>query len=155
MSCLRQKPVLDFQTNAKIFLHYPWTGPVVWKPHFDGHYATDAIFPMEPFDLLQQGKYNKVSVIIGANKYEGIFNYIGYLLGMCKIEEVERRWDALGPLILFHRSLDETMQKDIKMARMVKRYYFKNKPISQETVSAFIDLMGDHTFFGGIEIMIQ
>ncbi len=155
LSCLREKPVLDFPMHMPIFFHYPWTGPNVWKPYWDGYYARDPLFPKEPFALLEQGDYARVPIIIGANRNEGILNVIGYLRGISKLDDVERRWDSLGPLILFHRSLDETMPEDVKMARSIKRHYFGHSPVCYETLKNFINLMGDHTFYGGIEIMIQ
>ncbi len=104
---------------------------------------------------MEQGEYHKVPVIIGANRNEGILNIVGYLRGISKLDEVEKRWNSLGPLILFHRSLDETMPEDVKLAKSVKRYYFDQNPVSYETLKNFINLMGDHTFYGGIEYMIQ
>ncbi len=97
-------PVLKLAENMPIFFHYPWTGPNVWKPHRDGHFAKDSVLPDEPYRLLRAGRFHKtVPLIIGANSDEGILNVIGYLNGQSKLDEVEERWEQLGPLILFHR----------------------------------------------------
>lgn len=99
--------MLKLAESMPIFFHYPWTGPSVWKPHRDGHYAAgsgvDSVLPDEPYRLLRSGRFHRVPLIIGANSDEGILNVIGYLNGQSKLDEVEERWDQLGPLILFHR----------------------------------------------------
>ena len=105
LTCMRNKPVLDFAHKTTIFFHYPWTGPNVWKPYYDGYYLSKwyPVFPDDPYLLLEKGLYQRVPTIIGANRNEGVLNIIGYLKGISKLEEVEKNWDSLGPLILFHR----------------------------------------------------
>ncbi len=157
LECMKNVSTAEMVSRAEIFLHYPWTGPIVWKPCMDGRYLTkDPLFPAEPRTLLETGDYHKVPLIIGANSNEGVFNLIGYLANLCNISDVEERWDSLGPLILFHRSLDETMPEDVKLARSIKRYYFGSEgKISVDTMGNFMRMMGDSTFYGGIELFLQ
>ena len=84
---------------------------------------------------------------------EGAFNIVGYMKGVISFEEVNRRWDELGPLILFHRSLDETSEEDIKLASEVKSFYFGEEDISDQDdiVRQFIKMMGDSFFYTGID----
>ena len=107
LACMREKPVLDFARQMTVFFHYPWTGPNVWKPYYDGYYLSKwyPVFPDDPYLLLERGMYQRVPTIIGGNRNEGILNIIGYLKGISKMEVVEQNWDSLGPLILFHRYL--------------------------------------------------
>jgi hypothetical protein len=41
---------------------------------------------------------------MGTNRDEGAFNLVAYLDGRLSYDEVDSRWDELGPLILFFRS---------------------------------------------------
>ena len=95
--------------------------------------------------------------LLGTNSDEGAFNLVGYLLGIISLEEVDRRWDELGPLILFARSLDETSPEDVRIAREVKDFYFKEVggEISETTRDQFVKMMGDHMFYSGIHRTIR
>ena len=53
-----------------------------------------------------------------------------------------KNWDSLGPLILFHRSLDETMPQDIEWAAKIKKFYFGDEgKISKENLENFKHLV--------------
>ena len=48
------------------------------------------------------------------------------------------------------------MPEDVKLARSIKRKYFGSEgKITVENMKDFINLLGDSTFYGGIEAMIQ
>ena len=81
---------------------------------------------------LRTGQYNKVPVIIGTNSDEGAMNVVGYLDGRASFDDANEFWEeSMGPLILFHRSMDETTEEDRKMARTIKELYFQKKNISK------------------------
>ena len=88
LECLRKIDHKTFAENTKHFLHYPFVGPNVWKPYFDGHNVSNAIFHDHPENLLRSGNYNKVPVIIGTNADEGALNMVGYLDGRGDFAEV-------------------------------------------------------------------
>jgi len=156
LDCLRKIDHKTFAENTKHFLQYPFVGPNVWKPYFDGHNVSNAIFHEHPENLLRSGNYNKVPVIIGTNADEGALNMVGYLDGRGDFAEVDSKWrKALGPLILFHRSIDETTNWDKEMSQTVKDLYFGHEEISKDTLKQFIKLSGDHMFFGGTEVVVR
>ena len=88
MKCLRKIDHRTFAENTKHFLHYPWVGPNVWKPYFDGSNVTNPVFQDHPENLLRSGNYNQVPTIIGTNSDEGALNLVGYLDGRANFEEV-------------------------------------------------------------------
>ncbi len=47
----------------------------------------------------------------GLTSDEGAFAVVGNLIGKISFEEIDARWEQLGPLILFHRSVDEITPK--------------------------------------------
>ena len=61
LDCLRKIDHKIFAENTKHFLQYPFVGPNVWKPYFDGHNISNAIFHEHPENLLRSGNYNKGS----------------------------------------------------------------------------------------------
>ena len=48
------------------------------------------------------------------------------------------------------------MPEDVAMARKVKKFYFgENGKIEQATLETFVQMMGDYSFYGGIELSIE
>ncbi len=44
LDCLRRiEDPMEFAGMTKLFLHYPWTGPNVWKPFVDGHFSKNPV----------------------------------------------------------------------------------------------------------------
>jgi len=62
LKCLREIPVLTLAEKMPIFFHYPWTGPNVWKPHKDGHYATDPVLPGEVKECSTMCEYSSCTI---------------------------------------------------------------------------------------------
>ena len=109
-------------------------GPNIWKPYGDAlSNVSDPVFLSEnPENLLRSGDYIDVPVLIGTNSDEGALNAVGYLDGRANFQDIDEHWnDFLGPLILFHRSFDETTLWDKKMARNIKELYFGSESISK------------------------
>lgn len=155
VSCLQKLPVVKFQEKTQHFLQYLWTGPNVWMPVVDGHFSSDPLLPKKPIDILRAKEYNQMPVIMGTNSEEGAFNMCGYLKGIIHLEDVEERWDQLAPLILFHRSMDEITDKDIELARRVRKFYFGDNPISLDMIKEYANMMGDHMFISGVDQTIK
>ena len=86
LTCLREKDAMLFAEHTKHFLHYPWVGPNVWKPYFDGNNVSRPLFRDWPENLLESGQYNKVPVIIGVNSDEGALNVVGFLRGRANFQ---------------------------------------------------------------------
>lgn len=158
LQCLRSLDHMTFASATKNFLHYPWIGPSVWMPYVDGHFSSEPVLPDDPETLLESGRYNQVPIIIGTNSDEGALNMVGFLDGRADFEEVDSRWNTeLGPLILFHRSLDETMPEDVAWAKKIREFYFggSDAKIGSGTIKEFIKLAGDHMFYGGTEQTVR
>jgi len=62
LSCLRAKSVSDFVAKPKNTM---LAGGVTYSPHIDGY-----VIPDEPLKLIQQGKFNRVPIMVGTTKEE-------------------------------------------------------------------------------------
>ena len=105
LSCLRTKDAMLFAQHTKHFLHYPWVGPNVWKPYFDGENVSHPLFSDWPENLLKSGQYNKVPIIIGVNSDEGALNVVGFLRGRADFQDLEDHWETLGTVFENHRKV--------------------------------------------------
>ena len=156
VACLQALDALTLQEHTLHFLQMLWTGPNVWHPFSDAHFAAaDPFLPLDPATALRTGRFTRVPMIMGTNHDEGAFNLIGYLKGFVHLEDVERDWETVGPLILFHRSIDEVTEKDVELAGEVKRFYFGDRPIAEETTHEYVKMMGDHMFLAGVDQTVE
>ena len=86
--------------------------PLPFKPIVDGGLVDDPIIPLEPTELLARGTWNKVPVILGHNKDEGLlvkgfFQHIG--------GRQRRNWIELALLSFFSREdLEEATLEEIE-----------------------------------------
>ena len=82
--------------------------------------------------------------------------FLGYLDGRASFDDANEHWeDLLGPLILFHRSFDETTKHDKELAKEIRELYFGQENISKDTMKEMIKLSGDHMFYGGTEMIVR
>lgn len=94
--------------------------PFPFKPIVDGGLVSDPVLPAEPLQLLQSGQYNKVPIIVGTNKDEGLL-----IKGFYGREEggyatAWRDWDTVGPLAFFHRERDEVGEAEVEATRQYR-----------------------------------
>ena len=108
---LREVPAFTLQTKAYMFERF-MRNPLPFKPIVDGGLVEDPILPLEPTELLATGAWNKVPVILGHNKDEGLlakgfFQQIG--------GRQRRNWIELALLSFFGReSLEAATLEEIE-----------------------------------------
>ena len=108
---LRGVPAFTLQTKAYMFERF-MRNPLPFKPIVDGGLVEDPILPLEPTELLATGAWNKVPVILGHNKDEGLlakgfFQHIG--------GRQRRNWIELALLSFFGReNLEEATLEEIE-----------------------------------------
>ena len=108
---LRGVPAFTLQSKAYMFERF-MRNPLPFKPIVDGGLVDDPILPMEPTELLANGDWNKVPVILGHNKDEGLlvkgfFQHIG--------GRQRRNWIELALLSFFGReNLEEATLEEIE-----------------------------------------
>ncbi|XP_063619547.1 juvenile hormone esterase-like [Cydia splendana] len=95
---------------------------------------------MNPQDILESGKYNKVSMIIGYNNKEGI-RYVTQL-NKKVYQSLNANFAAILPDNMYFSSIKE--RKDT--ANKIKTFYFGNYTINNSSVNNLIDLISDVMF---------
>ena len=104
-------PAFTLQSKAYMFERF-MRNPLPFKPIVDGGLVDDPILPLEPTELLAAGAWNKVPVILGHNKDEGLlvkgfFQHIG--------GRQRRNWIELALLSFFGRDdLEEATLEEIE-----------------------------------------
>lgn len=118
-----------------------WFGPTVEKP-FEGQTEEDLVVPDNPVKLLKDGKIvNKVPVILGGNRREGITPATAALLKKPELfEKLDKKWSDLAPLLFIYK--DTAVNKD-DVSSKIRQFYFEDKTISRENFINLTDIFMD------------
>ena len=114
LSLLQSKEAAELQGLTTMFEEL-FTYPIPFKPILDKDIVAEPFLPDEPLNLIQEGRYNKVPMIIGSNRDEGILIKAIYSHNPAKYDEDFDNWSTLGPLAFFHREKDEVSEQESKV----------------------------------------
>ncbi|XP_052753640.1 esterase FE4-like [Galleria mellonella] len=92
-----------------------------------------------PVNILKNGKYNKVPLLYGFANMEGLFRLPLFELWKDRINE---KFSDFLPADL---QFENENQKD-EVAEQIKKFYFKDSPISSDTVTGYVDYFTDILF---------
>lgn len=95
---------------------------------------------MSPQEVLESGRYNKVSMIIGYNDKEGIL-YVKHFNKQLYKKLNDNFSDMLPDNLYFSNSSEKA-----KVASEVRTFYFGNRTINEESVDSMIDFISDVMF---------
>lgn len=95
---------------------------------------------MSPHEVLESGRYNKVSMIIGYNDKEGIL-YVKHFNKQLYKKLNDNFSDMLPDNLYFSNSSEKA-----KVASEVRTFYFGNRTINEESVDSMIDFISDVMF---------
>lgn len=108
----------------------------------------EAFMTRSPIDLLCSGKFSKVPYISGYNSEDGIF-YADYAqMHKGHIENLNKNFQFVIPMDM---NYPINSSESLEMAAKIKKFYFKEKELNEETMENFIDLYTDYAFLQKIE----
>nr|AEE61414.1 unknown [Dendroctonus ponderosae] len=106
--------------------------------------STNAFLSQHPYKLLQEGNVYDVPWIASNTKDEGLFP-VGFIAASKTYEEIEDKWyDIMQYGLELQYTVEPHLQKDV--LRRIKKYYFKNDPISADNMESFVNLVTDRMF---------
>merc|ERR1711974_228241 len=131
--------------------------PMPFKPIVDGDLVDDPFLPEEPLELLKKGTWNKVPLIIGTNKNEGLLIKGFFQRDGGKYAEAKDGWDRVGPLAFFHREKDEITEEESTLCQQYRRKHFGDRPWSGDGQSgeALVRMYGDLLFHAPADLLVK
>ncbi|ODM94769.1 Esterase E4 [Orchesella cincta] len=160
VACLKGKPakeLLEKMTKlnpaALNIAEFAWFGPVVEKL-MPGQTEEDLIVSDNPIKLMKDGKIvNKVPMIMGGNEHEGL-NIVTATLYKEKalMEKLDKQWMDIAPELFVYK--DTAKDKDVVSAK-IREFYFKDKPINDETFAKLYEIFNDRFMGFGLVISSQ
>jgi len=123
LSLLQSKDAAEIQEQTNLFEEFI-RAPMPFKPIVDKDLVDDPVLPDEPIDLIKSGKFNKVPLIIGTNRNEGLLIKAFYERNPGGYDQAFDNWAKIGPLAFFHREADEyTKEQSEICTEYVKKYF--------------------------------
>jgi len=153
---LQELPADRIQGEFNMFEEFV-RAPMPFKPIVDGGLVDDPFLPEEPLELLKKGKWNKVPLIIGTNKNEGLLIKGFFQRDGGKYGEAKEGWDNIGPLAFFHREKDEVSEEEKELCQQYRRKHFGDLPWSGEgqTGEALVRMYGDLLFHAPADQLVK
>lgn len=107
--------------------------------------SSDPFFPGKPYDLLKQGQFNKVPMILGYADVEGLLFY--GLHNSRSFKEFDENFLEKLPSV-FSWCSDEDKRK---ISEKIRRHYFGRKPISEVNIKGVVDYYSDWIAYSSID----
>ncbi|GBP82920.1 Esterase FE4 [Eumeta japonica] len=111
----------------------------IFSPCVERKETKDAFLTDAPINVIKEGDYEKLPMLIGFADMEGIFRLS--LFEQWKDAMNENFSDFL-PADLHFESEDERQQ----IAKQIKEFYFEDRPVSEETALGFVNYFSDVFF---------
>ncbi|XP_069669062.1 juvenile hormone esterase-like [Periplaneta americana] len=128
-------------------------GAVFFKPTLEHPTEHEEAFITEdPLELLSQGKFYNVPFIVGINSNEGLLCLKEVMMKPSILKTYDDNFEILVPKFL---KLERNSKKSKEVAQKIKKFYFGDKPVSQETLLEYIDLSSDMWFVARIHQTVR
>ncbi|GAB1859689.1 Carboxylic ester hydrolase [Camponotus japonicus] len=143
--CLRYRPartIVQATSEFMPFFFNPFTpfGPVPEKVGDDTPFIDKT-----PVEIVNNGDVQDIPWITGATSEEGLYPVAEFIAGNENLKQLNDNWDLLGPHFLdFNYTIPK--EKQIEIARLIKKHYFDTKPIDQTTTKQLIQMASDRFF---------
>nr|CAD7203290.1 unnamed protein product [Timema douglasi] len=117
--------------------------------------GADTFIPGDPVKLLKEGRFHKVPFITGVTSAEGKLTLSG-MFNCCDVVEIEKDFQRTVPLSL---SLELGTQTCKDIADKLRKFYFGNKPVNEETLENYVDMQSDlhfnYGFYKSVKLQVE
>jgi len=131
--------------------------PNPWLPIIDQRFSKEPFLETNPLEIIKNGKYNKMPIMIGQTRNEGIIRASRYLKSSDSLRRLDLHWLDVANMLLFNKSADEINDKDLGVVTKVRDFYFSKNPNSgttefnRDNLDQLVEMLGDCYTFGPLE----
>ncbi|XP_076180089.1 esterase E4-like [Ptiloglossa arizonensis] len=143
--CLYTKPVENFTDTLDSLFDWHGNPILLWKPSIEPEVrGVERFLTAHPYDLIKQGKFKQVPLILGVTENE--FGTVAALYEKdaqnngSLYEELNDNWNRLAPIIFFY---ERDTSRSNYISRELRRFYFNNQPINSANMKGLSEVYGD------------
>nr|XP_031832206.1 esterase E4-like [Nomia melanderi] len=143
--CLYTKPAENFTSTLDSLFDWRGNPILLWKPTVEPEVrGVERFLTAQPYDLIKQGKFHQVPVILGVTEnefggvaaaYEKDARNNGTLY-----QELNDNWTRLAPIIFYY---ERDTPRSNYISRELKRFYFDDQPITSANNKELAEVYGD------------
>ncbi|CAG7645706.1 unnamed protein product [Allacma fusca] len=120
-------------------------GPVIEPADSEDPFQTE-----HPYVRLKRGDVNRVPLITGNTKDEGIlFHAIEIKSNNAAQKDINNNWHEMAPLILQYDYLNVSKEVRNRISDQIRAFYFQNRTLNQAGIESLINLESDRNFNAG------
>ncbi|XP_069696466.1 esterase E4-like [Periplaneta americana] len=157
ISCLKTKDASDIVNQDHKYTEWNIDPMIPFKPvvETDVEEGDEAFLREKPVDiLLSSDSLDLVPWMVGLNSADGAIMASTVYGTQGLVEELNRKFDELVPMIMFFR--ESAPREDLKsIAGRIRKFYFGDQPISNNTVKELQQMYTDVFFTYGSHIAAQ
>merc|ERR1719318_1290678 len=120
---LQTQKALDILKASIMFLDWDYANPMPWVPIQDS-FSSHPFLPNTFTKAVQYGKFEKVPVIIGACKDEGLILTAPFYKARKRWDVLRKNWEEWAPLLFFNRERELITDDDKAIAKEIGDFYF-------------------------------
>ena len=133
--------------------------PIIWQPTGDDQYAKNPLFKTHPRSIIANGQFNKVPIMIGAAKDEGLLYSTPCVHNPEKCKELYiKDYQNCASKTFLGQYSDGALSKSLlQKTKEIAEFYFKNEVDFESPVGFgnFSDAFGDSGFLYGTHDMAE
>ncbi|CAL7939259.1 unnamed protein product [Xylocopa violacea] len=135
LTCLKSKPVDSFINTMADFFEWHRDPIVIWKPVVEREIAgVERFLPAQPVDLIKQGKFHQVPVILGITKDEFGAVVVAFEKqtrnGDDMYSDMNDNWNRIAPISFMY---ERGTSRSEYISKELRKFYFDNQRISPAT----------------------
>nr|CAD7414171.1 unnamed protein product [Timema poppensis] len=118
-------------------------------------FGSDAFIPGDPVKLMKEGRFHKVPFITGVTSAEGKLA-LSDVFRSIDLSKIEKNFHNVVPYNMRHKL---GTQRCKEIAEKLRKFYFENKPLTEETLEEFVamqsDLIFNHGFYKTVTLQVE
>nr|CAD7395824.1 unnamed protein product [Timema cristinae] len=105
-------------------------------------FGSEAFIPGDPVKLMKEGRFHKVPFITGVTSAEGKLA-LSDVFRAIDLSKIEKNFHNVVPYNMRHKL---GTQRCKEIAEKLRKFYFENKPFTEETLEEFVAMQSDLIF---------
>nr|CAD7569982.1 unnamed protein product [Timema californicum] len=118
-------------------------------------FGSEAFIPGDPVKLMKEGRFHKVPFITGVTSAEGKLA-LSDVFRSIDLSKIEKNFHNVVPYNMRHKL---GTQRCKEIAEKLRKFYFENKPFTEETLEEFVtmqsDLIFNHGFYRTVTLQVE
>ncbi|XP_057318500.1 venom carboxylesterase-6-like [Microplitis mediator] len=155
VSCLRKKNAIDIIATDRAYQIFDYDPMIPFKPVIEPNHP-GAFLNEEPAESLKNGNMADIPWMTGFNSHEGTLKVAG-LYGIKEknyVKQLDENFTELAAVtLMYQHTCPKKSHKDV--AKKIRKFYFGNKPIDENTKFEVIDMYSDAWFNVGADMAVR